>query len=100
MRPALRYHGGKWMLAPWIVSHFPEHRIYTESFGGAASVLLRKPKSYAEIYNDLDGEIVNVFKVMRDDGESLKAALTLTPFAREEFLGAYEDSPNALERAR
>ena len=65
-RPILRYHGGKWMLARWIASHFPEHRTYTEVYGGAASVLLQKPRTYAEIYNDLDGEVCGLFRVLRD----------------------------------
>ena len=59
-RPILRYHGGKWLLAPWIISRFPAHRVYTEVFGGAASVLMRKSPSYGEVYNDLDGEIVSI----------------------------------------
>lgn len=100
MRPILRYHGGKWLLAPWIISYFPEHRIYVESFGGAASVLLRKVRSYAEIYNDMDGEIVNLFRVVRDRGDELAKALSLTPFSRAEYYAAMEISPDSFESAR
>lgn len=99
-RPMVRYHGGKWLLAPWIISKMPAHRVYVEPFGGAASVLLRKPRSYAEVYNDLDGEIVNVFRVARERGSELCAALELTPFSRSEFVVAYEQSDDPLERAR
>lgn len=99
-RPALRYHGGKWMLAEWIISHFPEHRIYVEPFGGAASVLLQKKRSYAEVYNDLDSEIVNLFSVLRDRGDELKAKLTLTPFARDEYRASFVETDDALEQAR
>ncbi len=101
-RPILRYHGGKWRLAPWIISHFPPHRIYVEPYGGAASVLLRKERSFAEVYNDLDGEIVNVFRVMRDrkQAEELIRLLELTPYAREEFDLSYEKCEDPVEQAR
>lgn len=99
-RPALRYHGGKWILAEWIISNFPKHRVYVEPFGGAASVLLQKKRSYAEIYNDLDGEIVNLFRVVRDYGSELRRLLEVTPFAREEYRLSFECSANPLEQAR
>jgi DNA adenine methylase len=90
-RPALLYHGGKWKLAKWIIAHLPPHRIYVEPFGGAASVLLRKARSRAEVYNDLDGEVVNLFRVLRDPVQAgeLRRRVELTPFARDEFKAAY-----------
>lgn len=101
-RPVLRYFGGKWLLAPWIISHFPAHRIYVEPFGGAASVLMRKVRSYAEIYNDLDGEIVNLFRILRDPerARALEGRLRLTPFARAEFDSAYEQPFDEIDQAR
>lgn len=99
-RPIIRYHGGKWKLADWIIPHFPNHRTYVEPFGGAASVLLKKPRSYAEIYNDLDGEVVNLFRVARDAGQELERALRLTPFSRDEYLVAWNPADDPLEQAR
>lgn len=99
-RPALRYHGGKWLLAPWIISHLPEHRIYVEPYGGAGSVLLRKPRSYSEVYNDLDGEIVNFFKVLRGREDELLRLLELTPYARREYRASLKTTRNPLEMAR
>ena len=81
--------------------HLPPHRCYVEPFGGGASVLLRKPRAYAEVYNDLDDEIVNLFRVARDDGERLALACELTPFARGEFEDAYDQAAgDPLEQAR
>lgn len=101
-RPALRYHGGKFRLAPWIIQFFPPHGCYVESFGGAAGVLLMKPRAYAEVYNDLDGDIVNFFRAVRDPAmrADLVEACRLTPYAREEFNQAYEPTEDPLERAR
>lgn len=101
-RPLLRYHGGKWRLADWLISHFPTHSVYVEPFGGAASVLLQKPRSYAEVYNDLDGEIVNVFRVLQcqEKRERLIEMLRFTPYARAEFNLAWEPTNDDVERAR
>lgn len=100
-RPALRWHGGKWLLAPWIISFFPRHRVYVEPFGGAASVLLRKPRAHAEVYNDLDATVVNVFRVLRDPAKAAELArrLALTPYARAEFDLSYEPPTDDVDAA-
>ncbi|NJI85531.1 DNA adenine methylase [Shewanella sp. Iso12] len=100
--PILRYHGGKFRLAKWLLSNMPSHRCYVEPFGGAASVLLQKPRSHGEVYNDLDQDIFNLFKVLRDPNlvEKLIELCELTPYSRDEFLLAYELSEDPLERAR
>lgn len=99
-RPLLRYFGGKWRLARRIIEHFPEHRVYTEVFGGGASILLRKPRAYHEVYNDLSGEITNLFEVVRDSGPTLKRMIQLTPYSRDEFMRAHELCDDPLEQAR
>ena len=99
-RPLLRYHGGKWRIAPWIISHFPEHRCYVEPFGGGASVLIRKARSYGEVYNDLNDEVVNLFQIARDRGPELICLLEATPYSRREFDLSYIPSTDPLEMAR
>lgn len=100
--PVMRYFGGKFRIADWVASFFPPHRCYVEPFGGAASVLMTKPRSYAEVYNDLDKDIVNVFEVLRDpeQSERLVEMCRLTPFARDEFELSYEPSDDPVEQAR
>lgn len=100
-RPVLRWHGGKWILAPWIIEKFPQHRIYVEPYGGAASVLLRKPRSYAEVYNDLDDDVVSMFRVLRGPrAKELVDSIIFTPYARSEFKTAYEPTDDPVEAAR
>lgn len=101
-RPVLRYHGGKWRLAPWVIRHFPAHEIYVEPFAGAASVLMRKSRVHGEVLNDLDGEIVNVFRVLRDKqaAAELERLIRLTPFARSEFELSYQPASDPIEMAR
>ena len=100
----MRYYGGKWKLAPWIISFFPEHRTYVEPFGGAGNVLLQKKPSPVEVYNDLSSEVYNVFRVLRDpvSAAALMDLLRLTPYSREEWLDsyAYADTEDYVENAR
>ena len=99
-RPLLRWYGGKWKLANWIISHFPPHRVYVEPYGGAASVLLQKPRAFSEVYNDLNSEVVNLFRVVRDRGEELQRVIELTPFSREELDLSYSPADDPVEQAR
>lgn len=101
-RPVMRYHGGKFRLASWIVDHLPPHRLYVEPMCGSAAVLMAKPRSEGEVLADLDGEVVNVFRVLRDRrlGAELQRLIRLTPYAQAEFLSAYKPAADPVERAR
>jgi DNA adenine methylase len=102
IRPILRYKGGKARIASWIISHFPPHHTYTELFGGGASILLQKPRSNIEIYNDLDEEVVNIFRVLQNPEtfKQLEHKLKYTPYARSEYNLAFEPCEDNVERAR
>ncbi len=99
-RAVMRYYGGKHRISAEIVALMPAHAVYVEPFGGAASVLLAKTRCACEVYNDLNGEVVNVFRVLRDSQEALLRGLALTPYAREEYLRAYEVTSDPIEAAR
>jgi len=99
-RVCLRYHGGKGKIAAWIAQSLPPHDVYVEPFGGAASVLLAKPPAPLEVYNDLWGEVVNFFRVLRDDSDALLSKLNLTPWSRAEYQQSYELSGDPVEDAR
>ena len=100
-RSLLRWHGGKWRLAPWLLTRFPPHRRYIELFGGGGSVLLRKVPTYCDVYNDLDSEVVTLFRCLRipHQADALRERLSLTPYARDEFEAAYEPADDPVEIA-
>lgn len=100
MKSLLKYPGGKWRIAEWIISFFPKHEVYCEPFFGSGAVFFNKVPSYIETINDLDGDIVNLFKVCREYPEELATAINLTPFARDEFVNCYSPSENPVEWAR
>ena len=102
LRPPAPYYGGKTRIAPWIVSLMSPHTRYLEPYCGTASVLLAKPRSKLEVINDVDGDLVTFFRVLRARPDELERACRLTPYARDEFMlcrEPAEDLPD-LERAR
>ena len=99
-RPAFRYHGSKFLLAKWIISHFPPHECYVEPYGGGASVLLQKPRSWLEVYNDKSNQVVNFFRVLRERPNDLVRVIELTPYAKAEWLQSFDDQPDPVEQAR
>jgi DNA adenine methylase len=94
-----KQYGGKASIAKWIVSHFPEHRVYLEPFCGSCSVLFAKPRSFIEIVNDLDGRIINMFETMRSRPAELAALLWATPYTAANWRDVPVD-PDLLEDAR
>lgn len=87
-------------MAPWIISHFPEHLHYVEPCFGAGNVLLRKKRSKLETVGDINGRLVNFFRVLRDRPAELIEAVELTPYAEEVYDLAFEPAGDPLEDAR
>jgi DNA adenine methylase len=104
--PVLRYPGSKDRIAEWIVGHFPSHYTYVEPFAGSLTVFFAKAPSPCEILNDLSKDVVNLFRVVRDQPEKLAMVIELTPWARDEFVQCihYLKKPfqecESVERAR
>lgn len=100
---AFGWYGGKYSHLDWLLPLLPECHHYCEPFGGSAAVLLNREPAPVETYNDIDGEVVNFFRVLRNQTNRFLKVISMTPFSREEFFNAC--SPNGkdvsnLERAR
>ena len=97
----LHYPGSKWSMADWIISQMPEHKVYLETFFGSGAVFFRKKPAVLETINDIDSNIVNLFKVIRNHPEKLAEQIQYTPLSREEYYYTFEANPkNEIERAR
>lgn len=101
---AFSWYGGKTAHLKWLLPIIDsvKHTAYVESFAGSAAILLNKIPSRVEVYNDLNGDVVNFFRVLRTQGPELISALELTPYSREEFASCCEKDKTIteLERAR
>lgn len=100
MKAVLKYPGAKNRITNWICSYIPKHSIYLEPFAGSLAVLFNKPRCHIETVNDLHGEVVNFFRVLRDNQEELRRRIELTPYSREEYDKSYEQTEDSVERAR
>lgn len=100
MKTILKYPGAKNRIAGWICEYIPEHEVYLEPFAGSLAVLFQKERCHIETVNDLDGEVVNFFRILRDQESELERLILLTPFSRREYEKAYELAVNDIERAR
>lgn len=100
MNAVLKYPGAKNRLASWISSYIPDHKVYLEPYAGSLAVFFNKEPSSIETINDLDQDVVNYFQVLRDHPKELINILTLTPYSRQEYVSAYENSEEPIEQAR
>lgn len=103
MTAIFRYPGSKWSIASWIIDHFPEgyeNMVYLEPFAGSLAVFFNKRPGAVETINDLNSDVVNLFRVLRDSPDELKRVLSLTPYSREEYDNAFLPCEDPLEKAR
>lgn len=100
MKTVLKYPGAKNRIADWICSHIPKHNVYLEPYAGSLAVLFNKEPCHIETVNDLHGEVVNYFRILRDHPDELQRMIELTPYSRTEYEKAYEQTDSEIERAR
>lgn len=103
MKPILKYPGSKWRMAQWIIDHFPENyenMTYLEPFFGSGSIFFNKERSRIETINDMDSDVINLFKMVRQKPAELAYLVSMTPWSRSEYKDSYVKTDDELEKAR
>lgn len=100
MRQVLKYPGSKWRIAKDLAALIPPHHSYVEPYFGSGALLFNKPPSDIETVNDLDHEVVNLFRCIQMDSERLARLVMTTPYSREVYDSQFDDtvSPNGLSK--
>lgn len=92
MRNVLKYPGSKWKIADKIISLIPEHHTYVEPFFGSGAVFFKKQPSDIETINDLDNDVVNLFRCIREDSERLARIIMTIPYSRQEYENQFSEN--------
>lgn len=96
-RSVLKYPGSKWNIANQIVSMLPKHHSYVEPFFGSGAIMFNKTPSNIETINDLDNDVVNLFRCIKEDSKKLASLVVATPFSRAEYVETFENSQNITD---
>lgn len=100
-RPPLRYFGGKWRIAKWLLQHYPIHRGYCTPYGGGWCESFQKPRSgHLEVYNDLNAHNINFFTQLKENPHELIAQIEKTPRDWQQFEISKQSCDDPVEWAK
>lgn len=95
--PIIPWMGGKRRLAKYLLPMFPNHQCYVELFaGGAALFFMRTDRVKAEILNDINGELINLYRVVQHHFDEFVKQFDYTLVSREVFTSLQHTPPNTL----
>ena len=103
METVLKYPGAKQRIADWIIQNMPEHEVYLEPYFGSGAVFFSKTPVKIETLNDINGDIYNYFRVIRENAAALAKQIEMTPDSREEYENCFKEiseNDDPVEQAR
>ncbi|MFQ9923760.1 MAG: DNA adenine methylase [Beduini sp.] len=102
MNTLLNYPGSKQLIKDWIISFIPKHQTYLEPYFGSGTIFFNKEQAKIEVINDIDQDIYNYFKVLRDKPDAFIENIILTPFSIKEYKNSrvITETDSDIEKAR